>query len=150
MNIEFVQGAEQHTSNWGKFYLKGLEKWQVKEDFSENCHDRHHSYQGYVCLDIPEGTLFTIFEQSGSKRGTDEFYFLICSTCSETCEVKAEYGKGRCIGNYQIIAEGIGKVKAPRLMDWWINSPVHILEFALHCAAHIDKRGLKNLPTIDN
>ena len=77
-NIEFVQGSEQHTSFWGKYYVKGLEFWQTKEDFTENISSKHEYYQGYVCLDVPAGTIFTVFEQSGNKRGTEIFSFMIC------------------------------------------------------------------------
>jgi hypothetical protein len=82
-NIEYVNGQEQHSSNWGKFYVKGLEKWEVKEDFDENRKDGHHTYQGYVCLDVPEGTVFTVFEQNGNKRGTDDYIFRICQVTEE-------------------------------------------------------------------
>lgn len=146
-NIEFVQGQESHSSNWGKYYVKGLESWQVKEDFEENCSDKHSSYQGYVCLDIPEGTVFTIFEQSGDKHGNDTFNFTICQAIDEIMgEDKAQYGSGFVTGNYKIIAQGLGKTKAPRLMGWWTESNDKSLAFALHCAKFIDKRGLKVLP----
>lgn len=146
-NIEFVQGQESHSSNWGKYYVKGLEKHQVKDDFEENCNDKHSQYRGYVCLDVPSGTIFTIFEQSGNKRGTDTFNFTICQATDENVsEDKAQYGSGFVTGNYEIITKGEGKTKAPRLMGWWIDSSNHSFEFALHCAKFIDKRGLKVLP----
>ncbi|MGL5059045.1 MAG: hypothetical protein ACRC62_03605 [Microcoleus sp.] len=146
-NIEFVQGQESHSSYWGKYYIKGLEEFKVKEDFEANRKDNHHSYQGYVALEIPEGTIFTIFEQNGNKRGTDNFCFSICVVDQgEINEDKASYGEGFCTGNYRVVAKGKTKTLAPRLMDWWINSPIKTLEFAEHCAQHINTRGLKNVP----
>ena len=29
--IEYKVGSESHSSSWGKFYVKGLEKYEVKE-----------------------------------------------------------------------------------------------------------------------
>jgi hypothetical protein len=149
-NIEYVNGKESHTSNWGKYYVKGLESWEVKEDFSENRHDNHNSYQGYVCLDVPEGTLFTIFEQNGNKRGTDVFIFSICrATAEKVNSDAANYGSGFCQGNYEILVSANTKTLAPRLMGWWIDSPDKSLAFAKHCEAHIGKRGLKTLPAME-
>lgn len=145
-NIEFVQGQEQHSSSWGKFYVKGLEKYQVKEEFDENRKDNHHSYQGYTCLNVLEGTMFTIFAQSGDKRGTDDYRFYIC-VATDVC-VEKKSGHGWCEGNFEIVAQGTTLTKAPRLMGWWINSPIKTHKFAQHCAAFIDKRGVKVLPPI--
>lgn len=148
LTIEFVQGNETHSSNWGKYYVKGLEKWQVSEDFPENCKDNHHSYQGYVASGIEEESIFTIFEQNGDKRGTDEFFFSICKTTGSDSEDISNYGKGFCKGNFEIIVRGEGKTKAPRLMKWWIESSDNSLEFAEHCAKYIEKRGIKELPSL--
>ena len=143
-NIEFVQGQESHSSSWGKFYVKGLEKWQVKEDFTENRQDKHHSYQGYSCLEIPENTVFSVFAQSGDKRGTDDYRFYVCATTdSQTEDIK---GYGWIDGNFKVVAMGETKTKAPRLLGWWANSPIKTLEFAQKCAVYIDKRGIKDLP----
>lgn len=158
MNIEYVLGQEQHTESWAKFYVKGLEKWAVKEDFPENISDNHHGYQGYTCLDIPDGAIFTVFDQSGDKRGTQDFNFYICQTSADALDVTASSGRGRCQGNFRNICAGEGKTKAPRLMDWWIGfvgeddaskaSNKEKVAFALHCAAHINKRGIKELPPL--
>lgn len=149
-NIEFVQGQESHSSNWGKYYVKGLEKWQVKEDFECEINDRHHNYNGYVCNDVPEGTIFTIFEQSGNKHGTDTFYFLICQATDEQVEKdKADYGRAFIEGNFKILVRAEGKTKAPRLMGWWNDSKDHSLAFANHCAIYINKRGIKELPPLE-
>ena len=147
MNIEFVQGNEQHSSYWGKYYVKGLESWQVKEDFSQNRKDNHYSNQGYVCLDVPENTVFTIFEQNGNKRGTDEFVFTICKAALPFSSNVASYGSGFCTGNFEIIIRAIGKTKGPRLLDWWTKrGDADPLEYAQLCAKYIEKRGIKDLP----
>lgn len=102
MGIEYVVGSESHTSYWGKFYVKGLESWEVKEEHDANRRDGHHSY-AFLMADAPQGTVFTIFEQNGSKRGTDEFIFKICVvTGSDSIEHKATYGSGFCNGNYEV------------------------------------------------
>lgn len=148
-NIEYVNGQEQHSSNWGKFYVKGLEKWEAKEDFAENKKDSHHSYQGYVCLNIPEGMIFTIFEQNGSKRGTDDYIFRICRVSDKVTTIDSIYGSGKIMGNFEIVADsGNSKVKAPRLFDWWKNSANQSYGYALACANLITKRGQKEPPTL--
>lgn len=40
------------------------------------------------------------------------------------------------------------KLKSLRLMDWWIARPADAdpLAYAQHCAAFIEKRGVKELP----
>jgi hypothetical protein len=148
-NIEFVQGNESHSSNWGKYYVKGLESFQCKEDGS---YDKHSSYTEYQCNDIPEGVVFTIFEQSGNKRGTEVFNFRICvADDSQVFTNAANYGDGNCAGNYRVVAEGVGATKAPRLMSWWTDQfPKNAdrLAFAQHCAEYIDKRGIKDVPAM--
>ena len=150
-NIEYVEGTETHSSYWGKFYVKGLETWRVKEDFDENQRDKHHSYQGYACNDIPETTVFSVFYQDGNKRGTDVYRFYICVAYNDVTEtINVPYGSGKIVGNFRIIVQGLTKTLAPRLMDWWNNSPYEkSVELAEHCAANINKRGLKNLPPMN-
>lgn len=147
--IEFVHGQESHTSTWRKFYVKGLEKWKVAEDFDEERNDKHYCYNGYCCIAIPEGILFTIFSQAGDKRGTDHFEFYICECTDDQVQSTIELSPCFCRGNFRIIAQGLTKIKASRLMDWWINSRDKSLMFAEHCASHIDKRGLKQIPPIN-
>ena len=151
-NIEFVQGRESHTSNWGKFYVKGLEPWAVREDFPEDRNDRHHQYSGRVCPDVPQGTWFTIFEQNGNKRGTDTFVFSICRVTAEKIETyNAEYGSGKILGNYEVVVQATGKTKAPRLMGWWQSRPQgRDAQWAIYCANHINKRGCKDLPPLED
>ena len=151
--IEYVQGQESHTSNWGKFYIKGLEAWAVKEEFKENRHDRHYSYQGYVCLDVPDGSVFTLFAQCGTKRGTDGWEFVLLQVDENLKNDTREEGPYPCTwlkGPFRVVVEAKGKVKAPRLMDWWTHRPadVDLLAYAQYCAAHIDKRGVKELPAM--
>ncbi|MEB3831891.1 hypothetical protein [Phormidium sp. CCY1219] len=153
-NLEFIQGQEQHSSTWAKFYVRGLEEWQVKEDGRS---DNHSNYLEYVCLDVPENTVFTVFEQDGTKRGTDGFHFWICKTSREINRIEADYESGAMVsGNFEIVCHGEGKTKAPRLMDWWVGftgksddkgrSQTQKLAFAYHCAENINKRGLKKIP----
>ena len=149
-NIEFIQGQESHSSNWGKYYVKGLEKWECKEDGN---YDKHQSYSEFQCNDVPEGTVFTIFEQSGNKRGTDVFHFQIfVTTDAEVSTDDSAYGQGKTAGNFKKLAHGDGKVKAPRLMNWWTEQKpkdVDPMAFAEHCQAYIDKRGVKNVPPME-
>ena len=146
-NIDFLHGLESHSSTWAKFYVRGLEKWKVKEDFDGERNDKHYTYNGYCCIDIPEGKLFTIFSQAGNKFGCDSFEFYICVTTHAQIE-SITLDPCFCTGNFKIIAQGKTKIKGQRLMDWWVNSADKSLKFAEHCAAYIDKRGLKQLPPI--
>lgn len=152
-NIEFVEGKEQHSSFWGKYYVKGLEPYQVEEDFDQNIRDAHHSYQGYVCNDVPEGTIFTIFEQNGDKHGTDVMYFSIWEVTAEAVHRDpAQYGRGFCTGNMRRLLLADTKLKASRLMDWWDkkpSDPARLRAFVDHCATYIVKRGVKELPPFD-
>jgi hypothetical protein len=148
-NLEFVQGSEQHTSSWGKFYVKGLEEYQVREEHQGERHDNHHNYSGYDCVDVPEGTLFSVFEQNGDKRGTDLFIFVICITTDEVVTHReASYGNGFIRGNFREIVKINSKIKAPRLMEWWNKIPKQNLAYAEWCAECINKRGVKNLPSL--
>ncbi len=149
--IEYVSGTESHTSYWGKFYVKGLEKLVVKEDHARNGRGNHASYQCYVG-EIPAGTVFTVFEQSGNKRGTDCYIYRICQADPNAPEISIEsvYGSGMISGRFVILAQANSKVKAPRLMSWWDARPADIdpAAWAQHCAAHIDKRGLAEIPVL--
>ena len=149
--IEYINGQESHTSNWSKFYVKGLAEFAVKEDFRENKHDRHHDYQGYVAVDVPDGTVFTIFDQHGNKYGPAKWGYSV-AVVDIGHEERAEHGidKGKISGRFRIIVHAEGMTKAPRLMDWWKMRPCDAdpVAYAAHCAAHIEKRGLKDLPAM--
>ena len=149
-NIEFIEGNEWHSSWWYKFYVKGLESYQVEEDFPQAVHDRHCKYKGFVCLDVPSETVFSVFRQDGNKRGTDEFDFWLCQVATGSIE-KIQAAKVAFVGgNFKIICHASGKVKAPRLLGWWAdNKGLHSLDFARHCAENIVKRGIKELPPFD-
>lgn len=150
-NIEFVHGNEWHSSSWYKFYVKGLETWQAEEDFAQNLKDRHYKYQGYVCLNIPVNTVFSVFRQDGTKRGTDNFDFWLCRVTPERVEAIHADKIAFCEGNFEIICHASGATKAPRLLGWWAdNKGVHSVDFARHCAEHITKRGVKDLPLFRN
>jgi hypothetical protein len=149
--IEYVSGQESHTSNWGKMYVKGLEKLVVREEHEKNVRDRHHQYQCYMG-EAPTGTVFTIFYQDGNKRGTETWDYQICVADDDATEQEIKYGyTGTFVaGRFRVIAKASGKVKAPRLMGWWDARPQGIepVAFAEHCAAHIDRRGVAVLPAM--
>ncbi len=148
--IEYINGQEQHTSNWGKFYVKGLESQVVKEDHARNARDRHAQYQCYVGAAVADGTVFTVFYQDGNKRGTDTWHYLICVVDCAEPEQMIEYGYTETFvrGAFRVVAEGRTKTLAPRLMDWWQAKPAGAdpLAYAEHCAAHIGRRGVAALP----
>lgn len=145
-NIEYIQGQESHSSYWGKFYVKGLEDLVCKEDHEFNRSDKHHSYQYYYgTLDTSHNNLFTVFVQEGNKHGTDKFEFYICQldVYSHNIISGENRNSGFIEGNFKIIAEGIGKTKAPRLMGWWVDNPqLQSLDYAIRCAESIKKRGV--------
>lgn len=163
-NLEYTVGSESHSSYWGKFYVKGLEQWEVKEGGEWT---KHTSYAELVA-ETPDEKMFTVFNQSGNKRGTKNFTFYLCETRSAGNTLSNRitggcYGDTAEIhGNFMILCRGEGKIKAPRLMDWWIkrvekcavwkNEETGLLKkgtlqrFAFWCAEHIEKRGLKDLP----
>lgn len=130
--------------------MKGLESYQVEEDFDQAVQDRHCKYKGFVCVDVPCETVFSVFREDGNKRGTDEFDFWLCQVTAESVE-KIQAAKVAFIeGNFKIICHASGKVKAPRLLGWWANNKgLHSLDFARHCAENIVKRGIKDLPPFD-
>lgn len=149
MKIEYVSGGEQYTSNWARFRVEGLEKWAVRSNLPEDIQGKQNNYFGYTCLETPEETTFSILEQSGNKRSIRRFNFYICVTSNnDYAEVTASHSRGRCKGNFKVVCVGEGKAKASKLMEWWTKSEDHSLEFAMHCAAHINKRSLKELPPL--
>ena len=149
--LEYVTGSESHTSSWGKFYVKGLEGFVVKEDHPNNQRGKHANYQCYAG-EIPEGTVFTIFEQSGDKRGSDIYKYHICQVDSIVAEqtIKAGYGDGEITGCFTILAQATTLIKSPRLMAWWDARPkdVDAAEYARHLAQYIDKRGMAQPPAL--
>lgn len=148
--LEWVVGTETHSSNWGKFYVKGLEPWGVREEHDANRRDSHHNYQFWMAT-VPDDTVFTIFEQSGNKRGTDTWVFIILKTDSSLDgRYEAAYGDGFVRGGFAEIARASGNIKAPRLMNWWQAKPASVdaLSYAYHCAEHIGRRGVAVLPPI--
>jgi len=161
--IEYTQGSESHSSSWGKFYVKGLEKWAVKEDGE---YDKHSHYTEYAA-DVPPGIIFTVFSQKGDKRGTESFDFYICEAKRYGEVIYNRIGGGhprstcQVTGPYVILCRGRGTTKAPRLMGWWeaLSQKCAAFRcedgklaagtkkrFAFWCAKHLEKRGLKDLP----
>ena len=134
MDIRYKQGQDE-GDKWRKFFVKGLEEWERQDNLSE-----------YSC-DAPDGTVFTIFEQSGNKENIKTFKFGIAVVADQFTELEIEEGGGYCKGSFTIICQGYTKVKAPRLIQWWEEyKGDHTKEFALHCAANIDKKGVTECP----
>lgn len=149
--IEYINGQESHTSNWGKFYVRRLERLVVREDHDRNRHDNHHQYQCYVGNDVPSGTVFTIFYQDGNKRGTDTWHYMLCvvDDAADEQTIEYDYTSTYITGRFRVICKAVGKVKAPRLMGWWdARGTADPLAYAEHCAAWIDKRGVAVLPAM--
>lgn len=152
MVIEYVSGKESHTSNWGEFYVFGLDEWAVKEDSPVNRVDSHHLYQLRICNDVPAGTVFAVWERNGDKRGTQRNIIRLMEVADDgpaVFRLDAQYGNGRIVGLFRLIAEAEGKVKASRLWRWWKQSQDHSLAFARHCAKWIEKRGIDTLPPME-
>lgn len=146
--LEFLVGSEEHSSNWGKFYVRGLEKYEGKEDHPD-CRSNRHERKAFLMADAPNDLIFTVFEQSGNKRGTDVFRFYLLATDSGADgKIEADYGGFFVTGPFRIVAMGDGKVKAPRLLDWWGAKPANVggLAWATHCGENLQKRGLKAPP----
>lgn len=148
MNIKFKEGEESDSSTWAKFSVKDIDVWKVKRDGD---YDKDSTVTEYQCNDVPIGKVFTIFEQSGDKRGTQIFKFTIAAADHEVSEIISQCSDSRyCKGNFKILCQASTKVKAARLMEWWTGyMGDRKEEFAIHCAANIDKRGLKECPAFE-
>lgn len=146
--IEYINGQEEHSSSWAKFYVKGLEKVAEKGEYSN--YSKHNHYQSWVVAHAPEELIFTIFVQNGDKMGTRNYEFHICKVAvPDVCEIRDE-ANNYCTGNFKILCSGIGKVKAPRLLSWWKKAPADRLEeYAIACGELINKRGHKEAPILD-
>lgn len=160
--IEYTVGSESHSSFWGKFIVKGLEKWGVKENEER---DKHKSYIS-LAAEVSPGTIFTVFSQAGNKRGTRDYDFYICEVVEEGTEkiTGGCYGTGaQAFGPFAILCHGAGTTKAPRLMAWWGKIGEKCAAFrtkegklqkgtkklyAAWCKKHLDVKGLKDLPPI--
>ncbi|AFY75461.1 hypothetical protein Syn7502_03635 (plasmid) [Synechococcus sp. PCC 7502] len=137
MNIEYKHGEESGNATWVKFFINGLEKFAVKDG------------DKYQCKHIPESTVFTIFEQSGVKTSIDVFEFIVAQANPDGYEIFTT-GNQYIKGNFTVLVQGSGKVKAQRLMEWWQSYEGNQkYEYALHCAKYIDKRGLKFCPPLE-
>ena len=149
--MEFLIGKEFHSSSWSKFYVRGLEDITSLE---ENGRQDNHHYYNFYCIDPDvqtskiEGCLFTVFIQEGDKHGTKRFQFYICEVDfqSEIQFIEAKQGEGYIEGHFKVLAEGVGKTKAPRLMGWWQQEQTK--EFALACGEKIKVRGAKQPPVV--
>lgn len=149
--IEYLVGMEQHTSYWGKFYVKGLEDFVSREDSEHEQHDGHYSFS-YYCKGVKaeDNLIFTVFVQEGNKYGTDRLEFMICQLdhLSNNCIEGEVQNKGFINGSFRILASAKGKTKGKRLLDWWEKRPKEITQEALlayiaRCANSILIRGRK-------
>lgn len=146
-SIEFKSGKEEHSSSWGSFYVKGLEEWREKDlDSDFNRYDAHHSYTQYMCDSVPEGQVFSVYVRDGDKKGTKTSEFYICKVSDGAGHIFNHYTQCDCSGNFEVVAKGLTKTKAPRLMAWWNGNGEKSLALAERCAKYIDTRGQKELP----
>jgi hypothetical protein len=146
--IEYTIGSEHRSSNWGKFFIQGLEDWKCGESFVKNSKE---FYTDYCCNNVPEDTVFTVFDQSGDKYSPKVFQFWILAVGGQTDNiVESSFGSGKVQGDYRTLAYARGQLKACRLMDWWNTKPTHTdrLEYAIKCGEYIQKRGVKDCPSI--
>lgn len=143
-SLEFLLTSVQKNQNWAKFFVKGLEDYQIEDSNVSRHYKPWERYTNYIAYDMPDNIIFTVYTQSGNKNGSQDFRFYICKTITDN--PNSITGAGWIEGDFVIIAEGLKKVFAPRLMNWWNNSKDHSLKFAYHCSRHIGKRGIKELP----
>lgn len=153
--IRYRSGKETHASNWGEFYVFGFSEIAVREDSESNVSSNHYNYQEYAAL-TTVGAMFSIHERTGSKRGTDSYTYRICRVLpafTQETLITNTYTRCWVRGPFEVIASANTKVKAARLMDWWRNrkpDDVDAYEWAKHCAKHINTRGLKVPPEVEN
>ena len=150
MSVEFVSGT-----HWSKCYVKGLEQYskyiKAGEHLERKATDGYsgHGYSFNRCDHaIPEGVIFTIFDQVGGK-GIEGYVYAICITTSPDepiSEYKSLQGYGVVKGNFREIVRASSVCKSKRLREWWESVPEQTLEYAEWCAKHIDIRGQKELP----
>lgn len=148
-DIQFTIGSETRSSNWAKFYVKGLEEWKCSESISK---DNREHYTEYQCNKVPEDTVFTVFDQHGDKFGIRTFQFWICALGGgePTNGIDATYGSGEIIGDFRLLAHAKGTLKAARLLNWWTHKPTHtdLLEYGTKCGIEIQKRGVKDCQAV--
>lgn len=132
--IEAKIGHEQHTSTWGKFFVRGIKI--VAEDVRR---DNHVAYTTGA-VEAPDGTLVTVWAASGDKHGTNsaDYYILRADSAQPAAEIATRYGYIR--GRWEILAHGDGKARAPRLLSWCDGKPL-TEALARHFGQQIHLRG---------
>lgn len=134
--IEFVAGGAGIES----YVVTNLGRWIQQDSVID------HKYAKYKCFNVPETTIFTIFQQFGLLSHS----YKICEVSSSWSKDEAEIGPGYCKGNYNVIVNVEGQEKVERLIGWWNRRPespnLHWL-YAQHCADYIDE-GVELLPPL--
>lgn len=151
--LEYVSGREQHTSTWENMFVFGLDSFVTREDHPHNHRDGHHNYQCWAGNAVPDGVVFSVLYKAGTKRGTNDQQFFIAVTDSSQAEqtyyFPNSYGKVFITGKFRVIALATTATKVPRLAEWWRNrGDADPFAYALHCANHINTRGLTALPAL--
>lgn len=153
MNICYQAGVEKHCSNWGHFFVFGLNDIAVAVDDVRNRKSNHYNFQVYEGI-VPEGTVFNIHIAEGNKCGPDSKAIYVCKVVSAEEQtalnrIDHKYTGCFCEGKFKIVASVEKSVlKVNRFTAWWQAKPdgVDPEAWALHCAKHIEIRGLKDIP----
>ena len=141
--VEAKTGKEWHSSACGEFYIHGLAL--VAENFNKG---KHQSYRE-AAAEVPDGTIFTVWDRSGDKHGTNsnDYYVLLADASQEPQEITGGcYRSGGYVrGRWQVLAHGDGKVRAPRLLGWVkAQGGIEKVSEALarHLGSEIHRRGI--------
>ena len=149
MNICYQSGTEKHSSNWGHFFVFGLNDIAVAVDDERNRKGNHYNFQVYEGI-VPAGTVFNIHIAEGNRCGADSKAIYVCKIVpGKSNKIEHKYTGCFCEGQFEIIASVESSVlKVNRFTAWWQAKPrdVDPERWALHCARCIEIRGLKDIP----
>lgn len=151
MNLSCLSGKERHSSNWGEFFVFGLQNLMAATDDPRNRKNSHYEFQYREGI-VPVGTVFNIHIAEGNKYGPSDKAIHICKvTDGPTMRIEQKYTGCFMEGSFEVICEVVGsKLKADRLTAWWLSKPkeTDAEQWALHCKKHIEVRGLVNIPPL--